>query len=81
MYYTVAEARIEQHPRDQCVVRVSPKETHIELWTRELTVVHVRVPPVNSFLTRTRDEKGRKLWRTEHNDVCENYLGTRNMLL
>ena len=33
------------------------------------------------FLTRTRDEKGRKLWLTDHNDVCENCLGTGKKLL
>ena len=35
----------------------------------------------SAFLTRTRDEKGRKLWLTDHNDICENCLGTGNMLL
>jgi hypothetical protein len=35
----------------------------------------------SAFLTRTRDEKGRKLWLTEHNDVCENCLESGNMLL
>ena len=35
----------------------------------------------SAFLTRTHDEKGRKLWLTDHNDICENCLGTGNMLL
>ncbi len=35
----------------------------------------------SAFLPRTRDEKGRKLWLTDHNDICENCLGTGNMLL
>ena len=33
------------------------------------------------FQQRTRDEQGRKLWTTDHNDICETCYGTGELLL